>query len=926
MKVFLTLYYGDFINRNMRAPDNDKKKSLHFIKSNGTISKHAVIFTFCLGIVGLVFGLQRVCYSQELSGHSVTATAKPKHYYGHDAVLDQYGVIAPWYYQPNGQCDYRIRIAAETLKRYPWTTLDNAVAPYPDYIFTSKWKIASDGTITPEDPGDWMNGDLGQRSTSLLKGMVDYYRYTGDPAAIAHLTYMGNYLLDYCLTPANHPWPNFPISVPTKGIAYGKADPNGMIQLDICASMGEGLLRAYQITKNDRWFDAAKHWGDLFAEKCNIEPFVAPWPRYANPENISEKWKDDSRANLQTGGVTMILSFLDELIRLGYTGKNQKIVNARDAGIRYLRDQLLPQWTVDNTWGFYFWDWLNETQNCSTTADVASYLIKNRDRFPNWRNDARNILTLFLNHTSADPRSNGDVYNGAWAYPESSSCCLRSLWYAPLMVGAVMAQYGEVADDDWMRELGYRQMILQTYDVHENGITEDNIDGGVIVNSDWLNIAHPFPLLWVQQAIGWLPEELGASRENHLVRSSAVVDSIIYGNGTVTYTTFDSPPETIDVLRLSFVPINITADGEKLPLRPDLKSNGYVVKKLSNGDAIVRIRHDGRRKIIVCGSDPQKTIKNSDLQYEGEWILQKDATSLSGSIHLTDIKDASVTTVFQGNQIRVMGCTDQFGGLADVFIDGIKQFVFIDFWNPSSRGQQILYYKNGIEPGEHTLKIVARGAGNPYSQGNRINIDAVHFSSDSVICNFPYGTGPTGPQRMIFGYTKRQDYQDTNGHLWRPGTEVVSRLAMYRDNVAECWMKENPSMIKGVSDPELYRYGYHARDFWVNVTVGPGKYGVRLKFAATSDSSQNLNGFDIIINEETVVHNFNVIATAKGTNKAVDLVFENIAPRNGMIQIRFKGLPFIKGNSTENSEAFIQAMEVGQNLKGKGAAPVSFNE
>ena len=236
---------------------------------------------------------------------------------------------------------------------------------------------------------------------------------------------------------------------------------------------------------------------------------------------------------------------------------------------------------LTETWGFYFWDWLNQTQNCSTTADVADYIIKNRKLFPNWREDVRNILTVFLNHSSADPKSGGDVYSGAWAYPESSSCCGRSLWYAPLMVGAVMAAYGVTAENSLMRELGYRQMILQTYDVHETGVSEDNIDGGVIVNDSWLNIAHPWPLLWVQQAIGWLPEELGAGGENHLVRTSAVVDAIVYGKGKISYSTFDSPTETIDVFRLSFVPEKISADEQHLPRRSDLKGNGYVVKKTS---------------------------------------------------------------------------------------------------------------------------------------------------------------------------------------------------------------------------------------------------------------------------------------------------------------------------------------------------------
>ena len=272
-------------------------------------------------------------------------------------------------------------------------------------------------------------------------GLVDYYRYSGDPAAIAHLTYMGDFLLDCCQTPPDHPWPSFLISVPVKGKAYWKCNTNGMIQLDISANMGQGLLRAYQLTGNRRWFDAAKHWGDLLAERCNLDPNADPWPRYANPETAP--WKD----NKQTGGVTMILAFLDELIRLGYTGEDGQLLKAREAGLRYVRDRLLPAWTADDTWARYFWDWPNPTQNCSTTADVAGYLISHPRDFPNWRNDARNILTLFLNHSSAAPESGGDVFSGAWAYPESSSCCGRSLWYAPLLVGGTMAQYGVEAND-----------------------------------------------------------------------------------------------------------------------------------------------------------------------------------------------------------------------------------------------------------------------------------------------------------------------------------------------------------------------------------------------------------------------------------------------------------------------------------------------
>ena len=125
------------------------------------------------------------------------------------------------------------------------------------------------------------------------------------------------------------------------------------------------------------------------------------------------------------------------------------------------------------------------------------------------------------------------------------------------------------------------------------------------------------------------------------------------------------------------------------------------------------------------------------------------------------------------------------------------------------------------------------------------------------------------------------------------------------------------------SGPELYRYGYHARDFWVNLTTGPGKYGVRLKFAANREAGLYQNGFDIIINEKTVVHNLNVMATAKHPDKTVDLVFRNIVPQNGIIKIRFTGIP-LKGGSAASGEAFVQALEIDQNLPGDGASPVSF--
>jgi hypothetical protein len=177
---------------------------------------------------------------------------------------------------------------------------------------------------------------------------------------------------------------------------------------------------------------------------------------------------------------------------------------------------------------------------------------------------------------------------------------------------------------------------------------------------------------------------------------------------------------------------------------------------------------------------------------------------------------------------------------------------------------------------------------------------------------------------MIFGYTGRTDYRDSRGHRWRPGVELVTRGAAGVDAVAAFWWTNAaPGEISGTGDPELYRYGVHGRDFWVNVTVGPDRYHARLKFAATRGLDTRKNCFDIRINGRHVVERLDVAATAGGPNRAVDLVFNDLLPTNGIIELRFTAAHTSDGENTVRGEAFVQALEIGPGRGGQGAPPVS---
>ena len=847
-------------------------------------------------------------------------------YYAHEAVADGYGVIAPWYQGLNGQFDERVRVAAETLKRYPWVDTDTAPLPAPGYVYSGHWAISPQGAITLPDFSDWDTGDFGQRAAWTLDALVDYYAYSGDAAAIAHMGYLADTMLALFQTGPDNPWPSFLISVPTQGPPYAAPDPHGMIQLDIVAQVGRGLTRAAQVAGRDDWMDAARHWAHLIAVHRFENAHNAPWNRYANPEDV---WWSDR----MTGGVAMLLAFFDELIRAGYTGEDGELLEARDAGEAYLRENLLPRWTRHDAWGRHYWDWENWTE-CEVPIDYATeHFMDRQDAFPGWRDDVPALLTLFMNRASVYSAAGANTYHGAWAYSESGGCCGRSLSYAPQELAPRYARFAALTGSTWAREMARRQIILATYDFHENGVVEDNIDGGQIVTGAWSKIAVQMALDHVLEAMAWMPGILGPNRENHIVRTASTVTSVVYDDGRIRYTTCASAPPAIDVLRLAFPPDEVRADEQALPYRDDTAANGYVVESLPNGDCILTVRHDGATRVEVLGEDPQESAGEERASYEGTWRAVEDPAAEGGRLRATAETGASAAVSFTGNQVRVLGSYGPGGGLADVYLDAEKQLVPIDCYLPAPRHRQTLYARSGLPSGPHELRLVARGEGNPVSGGGTLCIDSFQWSSAGDEAGYGSGGGPRETQRFIFGRPEREGYTDSEGRLWRPGMEFVAPIGALKDIVREMWTTEPRRIqVSGTDDPELYAYGIHGGDFTVNVTVGPGDYYVRPKFAETRAFSvpPAQRAFSIYINGKTVVENVDIAATAAGNrepeqlerkpyavwaggNTAVDLVFNGITPRNGVIGVRFAGL---------EGEAIVQALEVGLGDGGRGANPV----
>jgi hypothetical protein len=811
-------------------------------------------------------------------------------YYAHPAELDSYGVIAPWYHGLNGQLDERLNIAVNVYKRYPWVDKPKAVMAAPDFIYNSHWSIKPDGTILIPPATDWMCGDLAGRTWSTIKGLTAYYQYSGDPIAFVYIPLAVDYILDYGLTDEKADWPLFPISTPTRGKAYGKCDATGRNQLDFCAIVGIEVLRAYKLTGNPRYLKMAKHWGDVFALKCQFtHPDISPWNRYVDPSVVG--WSD-----VLTGTASIIVDFLDDLIQIGYLGDHKAILKARDAGKRFLNERMLPAWWVDDTWGRTYWDWDNPMM-CGMVSMCADHFMKYPKAYPNWENDVRNMLPLLWNRNCADPNSHGDVYSGAWAFPESAACCGTSLSYNQYTAGPTLIRYGVLAHNQWAREIGRRMMIMATYDSLPNGVVKDGLFGDQVVTGEWSNLAHPWPLCQVMEAIAWLPREFGPNRENHIVRSTSVIQDVHYGKGRVDYRSFDAPKETEDVLRLSFRPRSVRADGRPLGHVLELDKNGYTVEELPNKDCIVTLRRDAHNRVLIEGDDPQQESNAKSFLFTGQWAAA--GASSRASDHAGD----SIGFKFTGNQVRLLGGVGPSGGWADAFVDGVKEQTLIECWNPAPRARQPIFLKKGMANGPHELKVVVRGEKNPLAQAAQVEIDGAQFSDAAGESGYGAGGGLREPQRLIFGYTGREDYVDHQGFIWRPGSEFVTRAGSGVDTVARTWWISRRSMyIGGTVDEEIYRYGIHAPEFWVNLTVAPGAYLVRLHWADTPETFKETVSYptSVAINGETVIHKLNVRKKV-GAYKAFVQEFPAVA-KNGIIEVRF--------NSTSGHEAMIQSLEV----------------
>jgi len=355
--------------------------------------------------------------------------------------------------------------------------------------------------------------------------------------------------------------------------------------------LGFAYMQLFEMTGDARYRDAAVACADALAKHVRDgDEQHSPWPFrvYAQTKVVREEYS----ANL-VGAITLF----DEVGRLGL-GDGEAYAHARAVAF----DWLMRVPMRNDAWSGYFEDIDIQTDpaanpNQYSALRTARWLIAHPAADPAWRDHVAHLLAWVVQTFGGDTPNERGTQWGATVLSEQGAD-MAKMGSHTARFGATSALWYEVTGDAPARERGARSLAWATYACDENGIVavgEDRNEGW------WFSDGYGDYIRHFLVAMAAVPE-WAPPNEVHLLRSSSVVSHVDYAPGRVAWTTFDD--DATETLRLPGAPSTVSVGGTALAERADLDDEGYVVRTLPGGGAVLRVRHRARGEVLVESGAP----------------------------------------------------------------------------------------------------------------------------------------------------------------------------------------------------------------------------------------------------------------------------------------------------------------------------------
>jgi hypothetical protein len=513
----------------------------------------------------------------------------------HSSVLDPQGNLLAWY-QPDKNLGY------DHVLRLGWNFIEHKVPVDTRHHTGLKIYLINSVMDANTLQGEYWQHNPAMVYAAFVDGVVAWYPYSGDQDAITAVGGMLDYQLAHGTTPSDWEWPDVPFATSCDDQTdYGRCIENmpkefyGGIETDKVGQLGVGYTLFYELTGDRKYLTAAQHCADALARHVRAgDDEHTPWP-----------FRLDARTGVTLaqeeygGDVSSSVRMFDELIRLK-AGNTAAYQRARDLAWTWvLQNPLNRSSKAWDKWSGFFEDIPHSSDNVNQfLPDMTAYYIMSRPDpasvDPEWVTHVGHMIDWVRLRFGRGP------FLGAWAIDEQGlpsgrgGCCSRAgqgshggRW------AAINAMYAEKTGDGQASRDAFRTMNYATYFASSEGLVA--CCGTDYHAPFWFSDGYADYLRHFNWTMGALPQ-LAPIGESHILRSSSVVQKVSYAPRRISYKTFDS--DSIQVLRLNFKPVRVTAGQTVLSERKDLNDPGYTLES-TQSDFIVRLRHTGSPEIVL---------------------------------------------------------------------------------------------------------------------------------------------------------------------------------------------------------------------------------------------------------------------------------------------------------------------------------------
>jgi hypothetical protein len=509
----------------------------------------------------------------------------------HAARVAADGTLQPWY-KPERELgyDHVLRLGWRFLERD--VSLDRHAGVRVFLAYAVLDAHTQQGTYWQHNPASLYS--------SLVESLLPWYAYSGDRAAVRVVKTMLDYQLAHGTTPGTWSWRRVPFPTSCGGArTYGRClagSPRsyyGGLEPDKIGALGLAYLHFYELTGGRRYLGAAVACATALARHVRLgDGSNTPWP-----------FRVDGRtgrtlSGARYGGVIVEpVQLFDELVRL-HIGDTRSFERARDVAWQWLlREPLNPRSSAAGRWSGYYEDIAYNPDDLNQAAPTltAMYLLARQRPSAHELRVARRLLNWVRASFGRGP------FRGAVAIDEqhvegTAGCC------SPAGLGSDTARWAaaeallaaKTGDRDAARA-AEASLSYATYFARSNGLVSC-CGGSTFGHPYWFSDGYGDYLGPFNRAMGALPE-LAPRREDHLLQSSSVVQHITYTESEIHYRTFRR--DATELLRLSFTPSRVLVGRRSVERRRTLRREGFVVRRLHNGDVLLRVRHERSDSVVI---------------------------------------------------------------------------------------------------------------------------------------------------------------------------------------------------------------------------------------------------------------------------------------------------------------------------------------